>query len=173
LTTHSPFQTPGINLDEDALYQTGAHQQTRRVRRFHSECCRGAFQKSRGVRSNNSKAVPVEPSPMKLNIGGRRAMAFDAFIGLDATEPWRSQLRHTSSVRYANMTAVNARFLSGRQNSAARQSCRRIHLNPHEIQVLSGDYYRSASPVPQANRGLARELALNWRSSHLHCPPPH
>jgi hypothetical protein len=88
-------------------------------------------------------------------------------------EPKQSgaELRHTSSVRYANMAAVNARYLSGRQNSATRQSCRRIHMNPHEIQVLSGDCYRIASPVPQANRGLTRELALNRRSAHLHRPP--
>jgi len=84
-----------------------------------------------------------------------------------------AEFRHTSSVCYTNMTAVNTRFLSGRQNSATRQSCRGIHPNPHEIQMLSGDCYRTASPVPQANRGLTRELALNRRSSHLHCPPPH
>ena len=96
----------------------------------------------------------------------------DTWLGYKC-EPNRSgaELRHTSSVRYTNMTAVNARFLSGRQNSATRQSCRRIHLNPHEIQVLSGDCYRIASPVPQANRGPTRELALNRRSSHLQCPP--
>ena len=87
-------------------------------------------------------------------------------------EPNRSGTEFTSSVRYTNMTAMNARFLSGGQNSATWQSCRRIHLNPHEVQVLSGDCYRIASPVPQANGGLTRELAFSRRSSHLHCPPP-
>ena len=126
------------------------------------------YQRSSTISLISSIANLKDASPTK-----RRGRARHAAWLQMRTNRSGAELRRTSSVRYTNMTAVNARFLSGRQNSATRQSCRRIHLNPQEIQVLSGDCYRIASPVPQANRGLTRELALNRRSSHLHCPPPH